>query len=270
MECKDFEPSIIQEDKILKVANRLKQFTLDDIVMFCDIDEKSAIEFLAMSKNIKMNGKFYEYAECIKKKNIYEITNKNIISKNSDISVIQACEIFLEVYKNKNLTQRTFSEYRSSINSQIIPFFKNRKLKGININDVMNFKETMQKNLSQKRIKNVLALFNQIIKYFQNEGYIERTCVFEIKRLEKIPKRKVQILSKEQLKQLFKITKKKYPYLIPIIQKVITLKQPLNSILTGEEQEKNSLKRKIRKDFYKIKQEMCLENYMFDDLRFCQ
>ena len=57
-------------------------------------------------------------------------------------------------------------------------------------------------------------------------------------------------------------------YLVPIVQKMITLKQPLNIILTGNEQNKKSLKRKIRKDFYKIKQEMELENYKMDDLRF--
>ena len=69
--------------------------------------------------------------------------------------------------------------------------------------------------------------------------------------------------------QLFKIANKKYPYLVPILQKMNTLKQPLNTILTGSEQQKKSLKRKIRKDFYKIKQEMGLENYKIDDLRFC-
>jgi hypothetical protein len=42
----------------------------------------------------------------------------------------------------------------------------------------------------------------------------------------------------------------------------------LNIFLTGNEQQRKSLKRKIRKDFYKIKQEMGLENYMFEDLRF--
>ena len=68
---------------------------------------------------------------------------------------------------------------------------------------------------------------------------------------------------------LFKILKKKYPYMLPIVQKLIALKQPLNTILTGSEQEKNKLKNKIRKDFYKVKKEMGLANYMFDDLRFC-
>ena len=103
----------------------------------------------------------------------------------------------------------------------------------------------------------------------QNKGYIDKTCIFEVKRIADIPKRKIQILTSEQLAQLFKITNKKYPNLTPIIQKIITLKQSLNTILTGNEQEKKSLKRKIRKDFYKIKQEMGLEDYMLDDLRFC-
>ena len=113
-----------------------------------------------------------------------------------------------------------------------------------------------------------MALLNQIIKYFQNEGYIERTCIFEVKRIAKIPKREKPVLTSEQLAQLFKITNKKYPYLTPIIQNLIILKQPLNGILTGNEQQKKSLKRKIRKDFYKIKQELGLTNYMIDDLRF--
>ena len=56
--------------------------------------------------------------------------------------------------------------------------------------------------------------------------------------------------------------------MLPIVQNLITLKQPLNTILTGSEQQKKSLKRKIRKDFYKAKQELGLTNYMFDDLRY--
>ena len=125
-------------------------------------------------------------------------------------------------------------------------------------------------NISERRIKNVLALFNQIIKYFQDNGIIDRTCVFKVKRVADIPKRRIQILTPEQLTRLFKITNKKYPYMTPIIKNLILLKQPLNNLLTGSEQEKKHIKRKIRKDFYKIKQELGLTNYMFDDLRFCK
>jgi len=89
-----------------------------------------------------------------------------------------------------------------------------------------------------------------------------------VKRISDIPKRQIQILTPEQLAQFLKILKKKYQYMFPIVQNLITLKQPLNNLLTGNEQEKKHLKRKIRKDFYKIKQELGLTNYMFSDLRF--
>ena len=45
-----------------------------------------------------------------------------------------------------------------------------------------------------------------------------------------------------------------------------------NSVSTklfqDSEQQKKSLNRKMRKDFYKVKQELGLNNFMFDDLRF--
>ena len=269
MECKDFEPSIIQDDKILKVAKRLKTFTLEDIVMFCEIDAETAEIFLKESENIKQCGDKFEYIDAVKTEDKFKIIDKNILCKNSDITVVEACSEFLEIYKNKNITERTFKEYRTIITSQIIPYFKCYKLRDVKVNDINNFRQNMKlNNISERRIKNVLALFNQIIKYFQDSGIIDRTCVFKVKRIADIPKRQIQILTTEQLAQLFKILKKKYPYMLPIVQNLMTLKQPLNSFLTGGEQEKKSLKRKIRKDFYKVKQKLGLTNYMFDDLRF--
>ena len=256
-------------DNILKVAKRLKIFTLEDIVMFCEIDADTAEKFIQDSENIKPFGNKFEYVETTRVENKFRIINKNIQCKNSDITVVAACEIFLENCKNRNIKINTIKAYNTFINAHITPYFKNILLKNITVADVEKFTNYLRNNnVPDRRIKNILTLLNQIIKYFQKEGYIEKNCVFQVKRLEKIPKREVQILSVQQLKQLFKITKKKYPYLLTIIQKVITLKQPLNTILTGGEQEKESLKRKIRKDFYKIKKELGLSNYMFDDLRF--
>ena len=167
------------------------------------------------------------------------------------------------------MTETSFQTYKTFVYAQIIPYFKKFKLKEITISDIEHFRKYSQENKkSERRIKNILCLLNQIIKHFQNEGYIDKTCVFEVKRIAYIPKRQIQILTPEQLTQLFKILKKKYPYMFPIVQNLITLKQPLNTILTGSEQEKKSLKRKIRKDFYRLKQELGLTNYMFDDLRF--
>ena len=206
----------------------------------------------------------------------------------------------------KGCKQNTVKAYKTFINAHIIPYFKGFVLKDITVSDIESFRKCMQnKQISERRIKNILTLLNQIIKHFQNEGYIDKTCVFEVKRIADIPKRQIQILTPEQLTQLFEILKKKYSYLLPIVQKLITLKQPLNTILRGSEkadgqnevspvseqieltarmckrrssastklfqdseQEKKSLKRKIRKDFYKVKQELALTNYLFDDLRF--
>lgn len=256
-------------DKILKFAKRLKTFTLDDIVMFCDINAEIIKDFLENSENIKAFENMFEYVETVKTEDKFKIIDKNITCKNSDITVIEACEEFLRV-KHKTLKPMSYQTYKTFIYAQIIPYFKNSLLRDLTVQDIQNFKKYMQENrVPERRIKNILCLLNQIIKYFQGEGYIDRTCIFEVKRVSNILKRKIQILSQEQLAQIFKITNKKYPYLTPIIQNVIILKQPLNTILTGSEQQKNSLKHKIRKDFYKIKQEMGLENYMFDDLRFC-
>ena len=50
MECKDFEPSIIQDkDKILKLCRRLKKCTLDDLVSLTETNEdivKTALLYL--------------------------------------------------------------------------------------------------------------------------------------------------------------------------------------------------------------------------------
>ena len=256
-------------DKILKVVKRLKTFTLEDIVMFCEIDPTIAERFLQRSENIKPVGNKFEYVELVKTEEKFKIVDKNIECKNSDITVIQACEMFLDL-KQQTLTEQSFQAYKTFIYSKIIPYFKDILLKDITTHDVHNFKKYLQENkVTEPRIKNILALFNQIIKHFQNEGYIKKTCIFEVKRIADIPKREKQILTPEQMAQLFRILKKKYSYMLPIVQKMNTLKHPLNTILTGDDQEKKSLKRKIRKDFYKIKQEMKLGNYKLDDLRFC-
>ena len=255
-------------DKILKVAKRLKTFTLEDIVIFCEIDAVTAGKFLENSDNIKPCGDKFEYIETIKAEDKFRIIDKNIPSKNSDITVVEACEIFLEIKQN-TLTEMSFQVYKTFVYSKIIPYFMKFRLKDITIQDILNFRKYLQNNkVSERRIKNIFAFLNQIIKYFQNEGYIDKTCIFEVKRVANIPKRQIQILTPEQLAQLFKILKKKYSYMLPSVQKLITLKQPLNIILMGSEQEKKSLKRKIRKDFYKIKRELGLTNYMFEDLRF--
>ena len=277
-------------DKILKIAKRLKTFTLEDIVMFTGLEINAVRNFLDQSDNIQKFKNKFKYVEIIQKEETFKIIDKNILSQNSDITLIDAINLFMEI-KNCKLsswskkTYKSFinSTYKSFINSQILPFFRKYKLKDITIQDIEQFKLSMDENgITERRIKNVLTLLNQIIKHFQKEGIIDKTCCFEVKRVKNISKREVQILSNKQLKQLFQILsnkqlkqlfqvlEKRYPYLLPLVEKMIITKQPLNSILTGDENKKEILKRRIRKDFYKVKQQLGLENYIINDLRFCQ
>ena len=62
--------------------------------------------------------------------------------------------------------------------------------------------------------------------------------------MKNISKKEVQILSNEQLKQLFRVLKNRYPYLLPLVEKIIITKQPLDSILTGDENKKRNPKTK--------------------------
>ena len=155
-------------DKILKMAKRLKTFALEDIVMFCEIDAETAGKFLHESENIKFVGNKFEYTETIKAEDKFKIVDKNIKSKNSDITVVAACEVFLEI-KQKTMTETSFQTYKTFVYAQIIPYFKKFRLEDVTVQDVQNFKIYMQTNkISERRIKNILALLNQIIKHFQN------------------------------------------------------------------------------------------------------
>lgn len=186
--------------------------------------------------------------------------------------MIKAVKIFLQNCEGKGLSFETLKTYKTFLNAHIIPYFHKFLLKDIKIEDVADFKTYLQeKKISGRRIKNILTLLNQVIKYFQREGYLERNCVFEVKRLEKIPKRKIQILTSKQVERLFSIIKTEYKYLLPIVEKSIDEKIKLSDILQEDFYQRNRItKRKVRTDFFKIKQILGLENYMFDDLRFCQ
>ena len=126
-------------DKILKVAKRLKTFTLEDITMFCEIDSDVARGFLQESVNIKLSGNKFEYVELVKTEEKFKIVDKNIECKNFDITVVQACEMFLDL-KQQNLTEQSCQAYKTFVYSKIIPYFKDILLKNITIKDVQSFK----------------------------------------------------------------------------------------------------------------------------------
>ena len=54
-------------DKILKIAKRLKTFTLEDIVMFTGLEIDIVKNFLEQSDNIQKFKNKFEYVEIIQK-----------------------------------------------------------------------------------------------------------------------------------------------------------------------------------------------------------
>lgn len=68
--------------------------------------------------------------------------------------------------------------------TKLLPYLRGKFLNDINNDDIKEVYNICQvRGLQYRRTKNTLALLNQLIKYFQNLGIIERKCVFQVKRL---------------------------------------------------------------------------------------
>ena len=167
---------------IEKLAKHLKEFTLDEINMIAECDCKTKLAHLLNSDKIVFEQGLYKYKENINSEN-YEIfiaSNRNI----QNISSKDAFERFLNDYVKNNCKLETYKRYCSVIKYHLLPYFKNKNLVEICNNDIKELiNEYKLKNLPPKTIRNNLSLLNQIIKYYQNLGIIDRKCVFQVKRL---------------------------------------------------------------------------------------
>ena len=167
---------------IEKLAKHLKEFTLDEIEMIAECDCKTELERLLNDSKIIFEQGLYKYQE-EKPKQEYIICTKQ--TKNFQVITFNASiEYFLENYAKNNCKYNTFRRYRTILRYHISPFFQNKMLNDITCNDIQEFYYFCKsRNLPPKVLKNTLALLNQMIKYFQNLGAIERTCNFQVRRL---------------------------------------------------------------------------------------
>ena len=167
---------------IEKLAKHLKEFTLDEINMIAECDCKIELEHLLNSNKIVFEQGLYKHKENINSEN-YEIfitSNRNI----QNISSKGAFERFLNDYVKNNCKPETYKRYSSVIKYHLLPYFKNKYIAEICNNDIKElFNEYKLKKLPPKTIRNNLSLLNQIIKYYQNLGIIDRKCVFQVRRL---------------------------------------------------------------------------------------
>lgn len=167
---------------IEKLAKHLKEFTLDEINMIAECDCKTELEQLLNSNKIYFKQGVYKYVETFKQESyeLFIVTNK----VNKNISTQAAFERFLNDYVKNNCKFETYKRYSSVIKYHLLPYFKNKELSEICNNDIKElFNEYKLKKLPPKTIRNNLSLLNQIIKYYQNLGIIDRKCVFQVRRL---------------------------------------------------------------------------------------
>ena len=166
---------------IFKLAKYLKEFTLDEISMIAECDIETEINQLLSEKKLVYNNGLYKYYE--PKKMEYDI----FAVKNNDYKNIKlecAIEYFLKNYVKIHCKSKTYRTYSGTFKFDILPFFKNKVLNDIEVEDIRNFYLKCQEwDFKPRRIKNTLALLNQLIKYFQNQGVIDKKCIFQVKRL---------------------------------------------------------------------------------------
>ena len=75
-------------DKILKIAKRLKTFTLEDIVMFTGLEIDTVRNFLDQSDNIQKFKNEFEYVGIIQKEEIFKINNLSFPARKPEIKQI--------------------------------------------------------------------------------------------------------------------------------------------------------------------------------------
>ena len=167
---------------IEKIARHLKEFTLDEIEMIAECDCKTELEHLLNGGKIVFEQGLYKYNET---DNIIEYgifaTQDNY---NTQLKFKDAVVGFIENYAKKHCKQRTYETYESIFRVNIIPYFKNILIQDISQETIIRFYKCCRRRcLGERRLKNTMALLNQLIKYYQNLGIIDKTCNFQVKRL---------------------------------------------------------------------------------------
>ena len=166
---------------IEKLAKHLKEFTLDEIEMIAECDCKTELEHLLNGDKIVFEQGLYKYVEISMKIDfgIFLATDNK-----QELNFEQAVNIFIENYAKKHCKKRTYETYESIFKVNITPFFRKYCLNNINQELVIDFyKKCKSRQLGTRRLKNTMTLLNQLIKYFQNLGVIDKSCNFQVRRL---------------------------------------------------------------------------------------
>ena len=179
----DIDKSLLND---LMLATKVKTIQRNGIrFLNCDYFDERLYGFkskvLIKYNLVDLNG-IYKYNEETKTGENYEIFSP-LKNKHLKISIEDAKEYFMKNYVEKYCKFETYRNYNAIFNFNIIPFINCYYLHEIDIESIKElFKVCELRRLKPRRIKNTMALLNQLIKYFQHLGVIDRSCVYQVKK----------------------------------------------------------------------------------------
>ena len=167
---------------IEKLAKRLREFTLDEIEMLAEADLETELEHLLNEGKIAFeqgNYRYVEKAEIID----YAIFLAEALN-DTPLNFETAVKYFLEKYAKTSCTTRTYETYESIFRINILPFFRDKTVQEITMDDIKAFYASCKtRNLGHRRLKNTLTQLNQLLKYCKSQGLVSKCCSFQVKRL---------------------------------------------------------------------------------------
>jgi hypothetical protein len=106
-----------------------------------------------------------------------EVENKDIILKS-------VSEIFMKDYAENFCKPNTIKTYTAILRTNVIPILGNKKVREICTEDIRRFYTICKRcGMGERRLKNSLALLNQILKYCKREKLAKTDCEFQVRRL---------------------------------------------------------------------------------------
>lgn len=237
--------------KVLTVAKNLKSFSIDDVLIMTGIDETDAgiiLNNLVSDNQLQYkNDKYFFISKPAYTSTIVIKENKiEPTLMNYGLNFVDASKLFLKNYANKNCSIETQRTYSSIFKNNLNLYFKDFLLEDITIDNVNGFRESsLKRGYSEKRIKNSVALLNQILKYFRNSGYQKSLCEFQVQRMKDKRIKEINILDTQTIKQAKTLAQNYSKTLYLIIEMILNLGLKFYEILALTESDIDFEYRKI-------------------------
>lgn len=167
---------------IEKLAKYLKEFTLDEIEMIAECDVSEELEKLIVDGKLLLENDIYKYQDFENKLEFALFIDSEAENKNITLKTVS--EIFMKDYAENFCKPNTIKTYTAILRTNIIPILGHKKVREICNEDIKRFYTICKRRgMGERRLKNSLALLNQILKYCKREKLTKTDCEFQVRRL---------------------------------------------------------------------------------------